>query len=320
MKHVKDRIRELKLDILEEGDTERIVALGEALSNQTRLRIMRYMQKAPFVKDVPTMSAELGIPKSTLVHHLAILEKAALVRVFYKSSARGAVRLVSRNLQTAFLRLYHYTEIGKRKETAVVQTLGVGQYADYQGAQLCFATDTALFTQQESSFSRDRFDAQLIYTTDGIVTYHFSNAVARREDVSNISFSFEICSEAPFFDNSFLSDVTFWINGIEVATYTCPGDFGDRRGRLTPDWWLSVNTQYGDLVTLTVNEDGTYLNGTRVSSRVTIGRLALAEGNKTVFALGNKVTAEHRGGFNLFGKGFGDYPQDICMQISYREA
>ncbi len=319
MKETYRKIKDVKLDILDPADSDKILMLGEALSNETRLRILRYMQTPPHVKDIPKMSSDLAIPKSTLIHHLEILEKASLIRIFYKSSSHGSVRQVSRNLQTAFLRLYHHREAVKKNEISVVQSLGVGQYADYRGEPLCFATDTQPYFYTDNNFSRERFDAQLVYTNDGIVTYHFSNAVAQKKDVSEISFSLEICSEAPYFDNHFLSDVTFWINGTEVTTYTCPGDFGDRRGKLTPDWWLSVNTQYGELITLTVNEDGTYLNGVNVSSKINIKKLALADGNKTIFTLGNKATSKNKGGFNLFGKHFGDYPQDICMQMTYKD-
>ncbi len=33
--------------------------------------------------------------------------------------------------------------------------------------------------------------------------------------------------------------------------------------------------------------------------------------------IGNKKNARYEGGFNLFGKTFGDYPRDILMEIEY---
>jgi predicted transcriptional regulator len=35
---------------------------------------------------------------------------------------------------------------------------------------------------------------------------------------------------------------------------------------------------------------------------------------------GNKDDAKHIGGFNIFGKEFGDYKQDIVMCLSYEYA
>lgn len=312
------RIRNIDLNLERKEDFEKIVSLCSALGSEVRLRILEYMQNPPYVKELPEIGSELHIPKSTLVHHLEILENAGLIQIFFKSSAHGAVRLVARNMQSASIRFYYNKADARQNEKSALQTLGVGQYADYEGDLLCFATNTEHHFFIDSNFTQERFSAQLIYTSDGVVTYHFSNAVAKKEEVSEVVFSFEICSEAPYFDNTYQSDITFWINGVETATYTSAGDFGDRRGHLNPNWWPSVNTQYGQLVNLSIRENGVYINGKRTGSCVTLSDLKLAKGNKTTFALGNKVTAEHKGGFNLFGRNFGDYPQDICMRTVYK--
>ena len=114
-----------------------------------------------------------------------------------------------------------------------------------------------------------------------------------------------------------MSDITFWINGKELTTYVSEGDYGDRRGFLNPSWWPDVNTQYGKLVNITVNEKGVFVNGNETPSRRRLKDLDLSEGNKIVLSFGNKDTAEHVGGFNVFGSGFGDYPQDICLNLKY---
>jgi len=33
--------------------------------------------------------------------------------------------------------------------------------------------------------------------------------------------------------------------------------------------------------------------------------------------IGIKEDAAHKGGINIFGDGFGDYPQDIVLKLSY---
>ena len=105
------------------------------------------------------------------------------------------------------------------------------------------------------------------------------------------------------------SDITVWINGMDCGTWTCPGDFGARRGRLMPPDWPVGSTQYGVLKTWEVRKDGSYLNGECISD-VTIDMLKVMEKPYIKVRIGNKKDAEYVGGFNLFGKHFGDYDQD----------
>ena len=124
----------------------------------------------------------------------------------------------------------------------------------------------------------------------------------------------ELCSETSTYNNHWESDITFWINGVELCTYRSPGDFGGRRGMNNPDWWQDFMTQYGQLVTVSVTADGVTLNNVRVTD-CTLEQLKLDEGDFFELKIGVKENAKAKGGFNLFGKGFGDYKQDI--RISY---
>ena len=112
------------------------------------------------------------------------------------------------------------------------------------------------------------------------------------------------------------SEITLWVNGVECATWCCPGDFGSRRGRLTPPLWPNGSTQYGILVKWEIKGDGTYINGER-ASKVRISDIGLSENAFVTMIMGNKKSTKYEGGFNLFGKTFGDYPQDILMEIEY---
>ncbi len=47
----------------------------------------------------------------------------------------------------------------------------------------------------------------------------------------------ELSSEVPGTSADWPSDITLAINGNDVGTWTSPGDFGDKRGVFTPDWW-----------------------------------------------------------------------------------
>ena len=125
-----------------------------------------------------------------------------------------------------------------------------------------------------------------------------------------------MCSEAPNYRNDWESDITFWINGVEVATYVSPGDFGDRRGRLNPAWWSDFSTQYGIIKNLSITEKGVYLDENLVSTR-NIKSLGIQDGDNIVFRIGIKDNARHQGGINLFGEKFGDFSQGLVYMADY---
>jgi len=58
---------------------ERLVALGKAIGDETRLRILRELATAPATP--PDLAERMAIPRTTLLHHLRILRAADLIAV-----------------------------------------------------------------------------------------------------------------------------------------------------------------------------------------------------------------------------------------------
>lgn len=196
------------------------------------------------------------------------------------------------------------------------QSVPVGCYvnADFFSGGFRIAADGNPIVRFEvgEAFDPRRTQALLLWTEGGWVEYAFSNYFAKENIVRELRISLEICSETALYRNDWKSDVTFSVNGRELCTWTCPGDYGGTRGRLNPDWWPISVTQFGDLVTLTVNGEGTFLNHVRAGD-VNLADLKLGEGDRLLFSLGNKRDAVHVGGFNLFGRKMGNYEQDIVL-------
>lgn len=61
-------------------------------------------------------------------------------------------------------------------------------------------------------------------------------------------------------------------------------------------------------------KDGTYLDGKKVTEHG-LAEFKLEEQEYISVRIGVKEDAVHKGGMNLFGNGFGDYPQDIVMKM-----
>ena len=255
------------------------------------------------------------MPTSTIVHHLKVMEDAKLISTSYRNNNKKNVRIVTRYSGNYFLHLYETVKSVQQVQSVDTQTMPVGNYTNYYGERLFFVTKTKEYTNK---FSPERFNAQLVYTRKGIIEYYFDNSAIEKKRVKGLSLSLELCSEASFFDNNHKSDITFWINNVKIVTHRCEGDYGDRAGHLNPDWWPNCNTQYGKIVNILVNEQGVSVNGSLLNRKVKIDDLKLSDGDRISLKFGNESTAEYIGGFNVFGREFGDYPQDIILQLFYQ--
>lgn len=118
------------------------------------------------------------------------------------------------------------------------------------------------------------------------------------------------------YNENWPSDVTLTINGIEIGVWTSPGDFGDRPGLLNPDWWGSEMTKYGLLKVWQIHNGGSFIDGEQISD-VTLDELKLLEQPFIAVRLEVKKDSQNGGGLNLFGKGFGNYPQDLMFVLDY---
>jgi len=164
----------------------------------------------------------------------------------------------------------------------------------------------------------ERMKAGLIWFTSGYVEYQFpNNARLAKHGIESIEFSLEVSSEAPGTSTDWPSYITCVVNGMEIGTWTSPGDFGDKRGVYTPDWWKLKGSQYGKLKTWRVNASGTYVDGVRISN-VKLEDLDIEAHRSVRLRIGVKKDAVHPGGVNIFGKGFGNYDQDIVMRLHTR--
>ena len=97
-----------------------------------------------------------------------------------------------------------------------------------------------------------------------------------------------------------------------------PGDFGDKRGKYTPDWWKLEGSQYGLLKNFYITNEGSFIDGVKISD-VTISDLHIPDHHSIRVKVGVKEDAVHMGGMNIFGKGFGNYDQGIILRTYFDE-
>lgn len=301
--------------IAKQDDLPKIAQVCKALSLPLRVQIVRQLQDGPLT--VPEIAKMNYISISAAVYHVGMLYDSGIIDIVYQTSPHGEVRTCYRCMNRLDINLWFNTPAAAAKTAEY--SMGVGQFIECEGCKDCsFVSGGKLYhTSWDNVYMRERFDAQLFFATEGFVTYAFPSNFATLHTCTELSVSLELCSETFNYNNTWKSDVTFWINGIELLTYTCPGDFGGRPGILNPPWWDRGVTQYGEYKTITVNDRGVFLDGEPVSGSPSLKDLRLNASNRVLFRLGNKPDAQYVGGFNLFGKEFGDYPQDIVLKAKY---
>ena len=284
--------------------------LFRALSSEIRLNILRLLAEQGLT--IAEIAKKLYLSVSSATFHVKLLAESGIVDISFLPSKKGKVQVC--RLKTASLYFYFSKNEHSAAVSKMTAAVPVGHYTD---AKLDFVSgfctkDAQCLFDDGNLFRPERAQAELLWCQSGFVEYAFSNTFPEKK-VNEITFSVEICSETLGYQNEWKSDITFSLNNTELLTWTSPGDFGDRRGRLNPAWWPDTATQYGCLKKLSIKTDGVYLDGNLVNRGVNLELFALDRCDKLRFRIENKENAEHKGGFNLFGKAFGDFPQDIVL-------
>ena len=305
--------REFDLKIDEEERLEEIV---QALNATVRRRIMCMLRSSCY--SIAELAKRLKLPVSTVSFHVNILRKAGFISVTVKRNTRGNAKLISRQIDRFSLDFATDPRLSKSRQFS--QEIPLGSFSDaYVEAGCGMADERGIIIADDmpgAFFSPLRYDAQMIWFSKGYLEYRIPNYMLKDKHIKAVTFSMELCSEAPNYRNDWESDITFWINGVEVATYLSPGDYGGRRGRLNPDWWSDYSTQYGIIKTLRITPECVYLDETAVST-YNIEKLGLQKGNYILFRIGIKENARHQGGLNLFGEKFGDFAQGLVYMVDY---
>lgn len=310
--------RTLALDVTAEGGDDDLDAVLSALASQPRRRILTLL--ADRLQNVSEIARALDLPVSTANLHIKVLEDAGLLLTEHRPASRGLQKLCTRAFDQVIVRLPAVDDSPSAGDVVEV-SMPIGAYVDCAAAPSCGLAGglgiIGMLDDPGSFFDPDRVHAQLIWFERGHLTYRFPNRLPPKATLTSLTVSCELCSEAPLHHDDWPSDITLWINDVEVGTWTSPADFGGQRGSLTPEWWESHNSQYGMLKVWRVNQQGSWIDGVTCSD-VTVADLDIGGERSLDVKLGVKADADHVGGLNLFGKGFGNYPQDLVLRMRYQ--
>ncbi len=291
--------------------------IAKSLSNQVRIDILELIRSEEL--NINEIASRLGIPLSTATVNVQKLEESGLIYSKLQPGIRGSQKICYLNYEKIILNFIDKKNNEKKENTKYI-SMPIGNFVECKVQPTCGILSEkgpiGFYDDVKSFYLPERVHAQLIWIGSGYLKYHFPNDIPYGAGLESMELSTEICSESTLSNESIPSDITLWVNDIEVGTWTSPASSTNKRGKLTPSWWEDHNRQYGILKCWKVDKTGSFIDGIKISD-ASIEKLALLENPFISIKIGIKETAKNKGGLNLFGGKFGNYEEDLLLRLSY---
>ena len=300
-------------------DPEEGIEVLKGLASTARIRILKLLHtRGPL--NVNDIAGALDLPQSTVSSNVQILEDAGLIRTETQKARKGNQKICHSTFDEVLVMFKE--DVAPLSANVIEVSMPLGLYTSCEVSAPCGICSRdgiiGLLDVPDTFLDPDRMKAGLIWFTRGFVEYQFpNNAKLSKNEIESMEFSMELSSEVPGTSADWPSDITVAVNGKDIGTWTSPGDFGDKRGVYTPDWWKLKGSQYGKLKSWRVGRDGTYVDGVKISP-VSLKDLDVETHHSIRLRIGVKDSAQHPGGINIFGRGFGNYDQDIVLRLQTR--
>ena len=288
----------------------------KALASEPRIQMLDLLRKKRL--NINEISDALKLPQSTVATHISILENAGLIVTESVKAKKGNQKLCHPAFREM---LIQFPEEPNPSNEFIEVEMPIGIFTDCKVSTPCGLCSTehiiGFLDFPDSFLNPERMKAGLLWCGTGTFEYKFpNNALSSQKKVTKVEVVLELSSETPGTNLNWPSDITMWINKKEIGTWVSPGDFGDKRGKFTPQWWKLEGSQYGLLKHWSVTQEGSFIDGTKISN-VTLDDLRLSEHHSIRMKIGVKENAEHIGGMNIFGKGYGNYDQGIVFRTYF---
>lgn len=288
--------------------------LFKALSSDVRINIIDILSQYKQL-NMNELSEKLDLTNGAVTMHIKKLEECGLIKTTNLTGKHGLQKICSLHEDKFVI------DIGKQDvDNSYDINLSIGHYSNYDITPTCgIATKDKLIGEVDNPnyfADPERINADILWFTKGYIEYRIPNYLKPNETLSELQISMEISSEAPGVCSVWPSDIHFYINNLNIGSWTSPGDFGDSKGILTPIWWNPNWNQYGLLKLLSINSYGTFIDGMKISD-ITLEDLELNYKSDIQFKLAVPEDTKHVGGLTIFGKNFGNYSQGISVRLIY---
>lgn len=291
--------------------------LYKALDSDVRLGILDELLHGGEL-NLAHFAKKFNLSNGAITAHIKLLHEAGLIDIVPSSGIRGTQKICCLSTDKIIIDFVNQPQQEGRVESTHIE---IGHYVDYEVHPTCGIVtregvigkfdDPACFSYPE------RIHAGLLWLSYGYLEYLVPNYLSKESELLELQFSLELASEAPGYSAYYPSDIYFSINGHQIGYTLSKGEYNDRTGSCNPSWWCGNLGQYGKKILITINQEGSFICGLKVSD-VTLKDLELAPDKQIRFRIFVPEDAVHRGGFSLFGKGFGDYDEGITCNFVYQ--
>ncbi len=298
-------------------DLDESLPFFKAMASDIRVKILKILSVNHSI-NLKDLAHKLQITNGALTLHIHILEEAGIIETQTVPAKHGVQKMCSVVEEKYLIPLGRFYEYHQNSYTL---EMAPGQYIDYEVNPTCgLATSERIIGVYDNPrYFGDsaHFRAQILWFVSGFVEYEIPNYLIENTTFREIIFQAELGSEAPAFNNDYISDIQFSINGTWIGTWQSSGDFGGERGRYNPSWWVPTMNQYGVLMEIRINTNGTFADGQKVSD-VTIDQLNLNRQSRIKLRLSVDPNKPNAGGLTIYGRGFGNFDCGMLLRMIYR--
>lgn len=308
-----------------------VTKVFKALSNDIRIEILNLLAYDDM--NVQAITDKFNLSKTAVLTHINILEESGFIKSEYLSGSVGTQR-VCRKVYDRLIFNLNPNKVDEDDTVYYEQEVLVGNYFDFEAYPPCgLANNHNIIKKWDDVIvmcDAERVTASLVWTAFGFIEYKIPiDALFIDKKITAIEIDIEVSAHqmvkthkavvypeymTPDRVTEGISDVSYWINGIEIGTHTITAGNDNEKANYTPTWWRNQPV-HGTLVKVVINQKGCFIDGKKVSN---LPFNELIQDNFFKFRLGVKPNATHSSGIMIFGKKFGRYCQDIVVK-SYIE-
>jgi predicted transcriptional regulator len=287
------------------------------MASKTRLAIIELLQhKEMSIKD---LSSTLQISSAVVTKHIQLLEEADIVESSMRPGVHGLLKICRLKMDEATV-IFNASKEHPAIQSYTEVEVPISAYTHAKASAPCgMSFEDRIFGYIDDPkyfLASNRYGLSMIWLKEGYLEYPVDLMDVKKDKTERLEISFEICSEHNPENDEATSDLDFYLNDELLGTCSLPGNLSDRKGRFTPAWW-SLGSEYGLLKQMSIDETGVYLDNQKISEQPLSFFLNQSD-NEMSFRIETKKQPGKESGFQLFGKGFGDYDQGLLFRFLYR--
>lgn len=299
------------------SNMEETLVICKALGSSVRMEMVGILAQNKEV-NLNELSRQLNISNGAITQHMKILKEADIIDIKLTSGKRGVQKICYLKEHKFMIDIL----LDVAKENMYNVEIPVGGYTKHSVYPTCgISTKTSIIGEVDDPRYFDapeKSEAGIVWLGKGYLEYRIPNYLKANHKMTELQISMEISSEAPGVCQDWPSDIHFYLNDTLLGYWTSPGDFGNVTGIYTPSWWPINWNQFGMLKLLSINKEGSFIDGRKIAD-IGINYFNIDYKSDIILRIGVPSDATNVGGLTLFGKGFGNYNQDISIRALFEE-